>query len=110
MPPDVIPMIHVPDVASTIAWYVSICSSQSGRAKRMARPTGHTPSFGNSELMLSAGGRPSSEHRREVDRYITVDSVDDCYRRIQDKGQIVEDLHDAFYNMREFIDRDISGS
>ena len=41
--------------------------------------------------------------------YITIDSVDDFYRRIQDKVQIVEGLYDTFYQMREFIVRHING-
>ncbi len=40
-------------------------------------------SFGNSELMLNVGGKPSTEQRREVDLYITTDNVDDLYRRLQ---------------------------
>jgi hypothetical protein len=59
--------------------------------------------------MLSSGGKPSAENRREVGPYITVDRVDDIYRRIQEKASIVEGLHDTFYNMREFIVRDING-
>ncbi len=65
-------------------------------------------SFGNSEVMLSSGGKPSAENRREVDLYITVDRVNDIYRRIQEKAPIVEGLHHTFYNMREFMVRDIT--
>ena len=32
--------------------------------------------FGNSEVMFDAGGKASTEHRREADLYITTDNVD----------------------------------
>jgi uncharacterized glyoxalase superfamily protein PhnB len=41
--------------------------------------------------------------------YITTDNVDDLYRRLKDRVQVVEELYDAFYGMREFIIRDING-
>jgi hypothetical protein len=87
-------MIHVPDVACTAAWYQSI----GFRLLRTNEEDGESDwaslSFGNSEVMLSSGGKPSAENRREVDLYITVDSVDDIYRRIQEKAPIIEGLHD----------------
>jgi uncharacterized glyoxalase superfamily protein PhnB len=66
-------------------------------------------SFGNSELMLNTGGKPSTVNRREVDLYITTDNVDDLYRRLKDRVQVVENPYDAFYGMREFVIRDING-
>jgi uncharacterized glyoxalase superfamily protein PhnB len=63
-------------------------------------------SFGDSEMLLNAGGRPTTDHRREVNLYITTDNVDDLYLRFKDRVQIVENLHDAFYGTREFIVRD----
>lgn len=41
--------------------------------------------------------------------YITTGNADDLYRRVKDRVQIVEDLCDAFYGMREFVIRDING-
>jgi len=37
------------------------------------------------------------------------DSVDDLYRRRKDRVQVVIDVYDAFYGMREFIIRDFNG-
>jgi uncharacterized glyoxalase superfamily protein PhnB len=59
--------------------------------------------------MVNAGGKPTTEHRREVDLYITTENVDDLYGRLKDEVQVVEDLYDAFYGMREFVVRDING-
>ena len=77
--------------------------------KRMARSTGLYSHWGNSELMLSAGGKPSAAHRREFDLYIHIDQVDHLYSRLKDRVQLVEVPHDTFYGMREFIIRDLNG-
>jgi len=45
----------------------------------------------------------------EVDLYIMTDSVDDLYRRLKDRVQVVVDVYDALYGMREFIIRDFNG-
>ncbi len=37
------------------------------------------------------------------------DSVDDLYRRLKDRVQVVVDVYDALYGMREFIIRDFNG-
>jgi uncharacterized glyoxalase superfamily protein PhnB len=109
MPQDVVPMIHVPDVSSTIEWYRSIGFKLVRSNEEDGETNWASLSFGNSEVMLNSSGKASTAHRREVDLYITTDNVDDFYRRIQDKVQVVEGLHDTFYNMREFIIRDING-
>jgi uncharacterized glyoxalase superfamily protein PhnB len=54
-------------------------------------------------------GKPSSEPRREVDLYVHTDNVDHLYQRLKDRVRVVEDPHDTFYGMREFIIRDING-
>src|SRR5690349_14001675 len=105
----VVPMIHVQDVSATVDWNTSIGFKLIRRNGDAGELNWAKLSFGNSELMLHAGGKPSTDHRREVDLYITTDNVDDLYRRFKDRVQIVEDLYDAFYGMREFVIRDING-
>jgi uncharacterized glyoxalase superfamily protein PhnB len=58
--------------------------------------------------MLNAGGKPSAEHRREVDLYIHVSDVDTLYNRLQGLTEVVEDVHDTFYGQKEFIIRDFN--
>jgi len=58
--------------------------------------------------MFNQGGQPSTRDRREVDLYIYSDNVDDLYRRLKDRVDIVEAPHDTFYGMREFIFRDLN--
>ena len=109
MPQTVVPMIHVPNVSATVDWYTSIGFKLIRQNEEDGEVNWAKLSFGNSELMLDIGGKASNEHRREVDLYITTDNVDDLYRRLKDQVHIVEDLHDTFYDMREFIIRDCNG-
>jgi len=103
----VTPMIHVPDVRATVDWYASIGFSvittfdDDGDGLSFA-----IVSFGDSEVMFNCGGQPSARDRREVDLYIRSDDVAAVRRRLEGHVEIVEDLHDTFYGMREFIIRD----
>lgn len=109
MPQTVVPMIHVPDVRATVDWYTSIGFKAIRHNEEEGEINWALLSFGNSELMLNAGGKPSAEPRREVDLYVHIGNVDDLYRRLKERVQIVEDPHDTFYGMREFIIRDLNG-
>jgi len=104
-----VPMIHVPDVRATVDWYESIgftvtqTYGDGGEGLSFA-----ILSFGSSGVMFSAGGRPSTHDRREVDLYVYSDNVDDLYRHLKDRVEVVEGPHDTFYGMREFIFRDLN--
>ena len=104
----VVPMIHVPNIKATVDWYTLIGFKVIRQNEENGEINWAKLSFGNSELMLNAGGKPSTDHRREVDLYITTDNVDDLYGRLKDRVQVVEDLNDTFYGMREFTIRDIN--
>ena len=105
----VVPMIHVPHVRATVDWYcglgftVTDTYGDEGEGLSFA-----ILSFGSSEVMFSSGGRLSTHDRREVDLYVYADNVDDLYRSLKDRVEIVEGPHDAFYGMREFIIRDLN--
>ena len=105
----VVPMIHVADVRATVDWYESIgftvtdTYDDGGEGLSFAILT-----FGTSEVMFSSGGQPSNQRRREVDLYVYVNQVDDLYRSLKERVEIVEGLHDTFYGMREFIIRDLN--
>src|SRR6267143_1884181 len=105
----VVPMIHVPDVRATVDWYTSIGFTLVRQGEEDGELVWAKLIFGNSELMLDAGGKPSTAQRREVDLYITTNHADELYRRLKDRVQVVEDVHDTFYGMREFILRDMNG-
>ena len=107
----IVSMIHVPDVNATAQWYVSIGFEIRGINRRCEKGEIDWASLrlGESEIMLSAGGRASSDPRREFDLYIHVDDVNGLRGRLDGKAEIVEDLHVTFYGMSEFIIRDCNG-
>jgi len=102
-------MIHVPDVKATADWYNSIGFKIIDLGQEDGEAVWALLSLGNGRIMLQAGGKPSSAHRREVDLYIHTDNVDQTYERLKDRVQVVEGPHDMFYCMREVIIRDNNG-
>jgi uncharacterized glyoxalase superfamily protein PhnB len=109
MPQRVVPMLHVQDVRATIDWYTSIGFT----LKRVNDEDGQIDwaslTLGDSEIMLTLGGSPRAAHRRDVDLYIHTDDVDAVRRSLREPVDIVEDIHDTFYGMRELIIRDNNG-
>lgn len=101
-----VPMIHVPDVAKTADWYRAIGFDVRDLGSDGEDVVWALLACGDSEVMLSAGGRASDAHRREADLYVHVDDVDTLFPKIADTAEIVEGVHDTFYGTREFIVRD----
>lgn len=108
MPNKATPMFHVPDVDATAEWYRSIGFEVRDKGSDGQDIVFARLAFGTSEIMLSAGGQHSAAERREVDLYVEVDDLDLAFRRVAGKAELVEDLHETFYGMREFIIRDIN--
>jgi uncharacterized glyoxalase superfamily protein PhnB len=108
----IVPMIHVPDVSATADWYASIGFNIRGIAREDgdgSEVVWATLTLGESEIMLNSGGKASDAWRRDFDLYINVENVDDVRNRLNGRVDFVEDLHDTFYGMREFIIRDCNG-
>jgi len=111
LPKKVVPMIHVPDVRATVAWYEKI-----GFTVRAtyADETGDNFSFAivsfgeATEVTFSTDGEISDSWRREVDLYVYTDNVDELYERLKDSVDVVEKPHDTFYGMHELIIRDLN--
>jgi hypothetical protein len=80
-------MIHVPDVRATAEWYTSIGFTLVRQNEEDGEINWAKLTFENSEVMFQAGGRPSTEHRREVDLYILADNVDVLHRCLNDRVQ-----------------------
>ncbi len=104
------PMIHVPDVRLTTQWYEAIgftvleTYGDGGEGLSFA-----ILSAGNTRLMLNQGGRPSTAERREVDLYVDAADVDQLFSTLRHRAEVVEEVHDTDYGMREFIIRDPNG-
>ena len=107
----IVPMIHVPDVAVTAQWYESIGFTIESVFMEVDEkaPNWALLRLGDSTVMLNAGGKSSDAPRREFDLYIHVDNVETVCQRLKEKADLVEDLHDTFYGVREFIIRDCNG-
>ena len=102
MPQKLTPMLHVPDVPATAAWYESIGFTVAG----IHEDDWALLTWGESAVMFSEGGKPSDAWRREVDLYVHADDVDGLHEQLKDRVDVVEPPHDTFYGMRELIIRD----
>ena len=101
------PMIHVPDVQATAAWYEAIGFSVLETYGNGAGGLSFAIlALGATRVMFNQGGRASADRRREVDLYVDADEVDQLYARLKDRVELVEPLHETHYGMREFIIRD----
>jgi len=101
-----VPMIHVPDVRATMKWYASIGFEVIRTNEEGGEINWVKLRFGNSEVMFDAGGKGSLEERREVDFYVSTEDIDGIFQRLKSQVEIVEEPHDTFYGMREFVLRD----
>ncbi len=108
--PRVVPMVNVPDVKATIAWYESIGFTVRGTHEEPnCQMDWASLLLGSSEVMFSAGGRPATSPRRDVDLYVHVDDVDERFEVVAKKADVVEAPHATEYGMREFIVKDLNG-
>lgn len=102
----IVPLIHVPDVQATIAWYLEIGFELAAAHEDPGESSWAMLNYGESSIMLSSGGVASTEFRREFDLYIHVDDVEATFEKVKACADPVEGLHETFYGMREFIIRD----
>jgi uncharacterized glyoxalase superfamily protein PhnB len=103
-------MIHVPDVKAAVQWYQSIGFSVLNTCEDEQDGTTFAfLAYGNSQIMLNAGGRLSTEDRRDVDLYVRTDRVEQLYSDLRDRVEIRQGLADTFYGTREFVVRDLNG-
>jgi catechol 2,3-dioxygenase-like lactoylglutathione lyase family enzyme len=110
LPAAATPMIHVPDVRATAAWYETIGFTVLETFGDGAGGLSFAIlSAGDTRLMLNQGGRPSTAERREVDLYVDVEQVDQLFASLRDRVQVVAGVDDTDYGMREFIIRDPNG-
>lgn len=105
----VTPMIHVPNVSETVAWYRSIGFALLELAEDGGEVVFALLSFGQGRVMFNTGGHLSSEDRRDVDLYLNTEQIDELYDDLKFRVEIRETPHDTFYGTREFIIRDLNG-
>lgn len=101
-------MIHVPDVRATAEWYKRIGFAVPRFHEENGEMLWALLTFGESEVMLNCGGKPSDAFRREFDLYIHTDNVDELHAKHKNHTDVVEPPHDTEYGMRELIIRDVN--
>jgi hypothetical protein len=104
----VVPMIRVPDVRAAVEWYTSIGFRLAGVHDEDGEMDRASLEWGETGIMLNAGGLPSSRDRRELDLGVETDDVEELAARLKGRVEVVEDLNDTFYGMRELIIRDLN--
>lgn len=109
MPQTVVPMLHVPDVRATVHWYVELGFQLQRENEEDGNLNWALLTFENSEIMFDSFGTPSDAPRREVDLYIHTGDLARVRENLPGPVEIVEEVHDTFYGMREFILRDLNG-
>lgn len=106
---DVTPMIHVPDVAATAAWYARLGFIVDDMVLDGEETVWARLRLGPSVVMLNCGGRAAAHDRRDVDLYVSVEDVQAQRVALPDGVAVIKDLHLAYHGMREFIVRDPNG-
>lgn len=119
-----VPMIHVPDVARTLAWYASIGFKEIARYEDDGLVNFGMVSFGKAELMLNMHGKPG---HHDVTLWFYTDQVDNLYQLLKSRQleaaqaalagrpgdhegiEFEEDINDTFFGAREFGIRDLNG-
>ncbi|MBI2687578.1 MAG: ankyrin repeat domain-containing protein [Acidobacteria bacterium] len=108
------PMIAVPDVGATLAWYTSIGFSELGRYEDGGVPNWGMLAFGKAQFMLVPNGKTG---RQSTSLWFYTNQIEALYRICkahQLRGaeppiEFVEEIYDPFYGGREFGIRDLNG-
>ena len=105
----VTPMIHVPDIDAAAAWYARLGFAVEATASDGTETTWAKLTLGENAVMLNCGGRSATHDRRDMDLYVGVDDLGAWRDRLPEGVEVIEDLYETFYGMREFIIRDLNG-
>ena len=103
------PMLQVPDIRTTVAWYTRIGFAVVDTAQDGGEMTWAMVAYGDGRVMFNCGGHASDAPRRDADLYIEVGDVDAVFAALPAGIVVQEALHDTFYGMRECIVRDNNG-
>jgi catechol 2,3-dioxygenase-like lactoylglutathione lyase family enzyme len=106
------PMLQVPDIRASVAWYTGIGFRVVDTAEDDGEMTWAMLAYGDGDdarVMFNCGGRSSDAPRRDADLYIEVEGVDALFATLPNGVTVFEGPHDTFYGMRECIIRDNNG-
>jgi ankyrin repeat protein len=121
------PMLGVPDMDATVAWYRSIGFQLAGSHGEEGKMDWASVNFGEAEIMFVPSTDPWREKTAALSLWIRTDRLDDLYARLKRHqleraramlaGETTDapevrfklDLYTAFYGQREFSIRDPNG-
>jgi ankyrin repeat protein len=121
------PMLGVPDVEATVAWYRSIGFQLAGSHGEDGKMDWASLKFGEAEIMLVPSSDPWREATSALSLWIRTDRLDDLYSLLRRRQferaraaltgdatdapdvRFTVDLYTAFYGQREFGIRDPNG-
>jgi catechol 2,3-dioxygenase-like lactoylglutathione lyase family enzyme len=121
------PMLAVPDMEATVAWYRSIGFELAGSHEEEGKLDWASVRFGDAEIMLSPSTDPWRDATSALSLWLRTDRIDELYsllkRRQLERARAVlaaestaepevrftGDLYTAFYGQREFSIRDPNG-
>ena len=119
-----VPMIHVPDVAAALDWYVSIGFTETGRVADDGLVNWGEVEFGNAAVMLNMHGKRGQQ---DVSLWFYTMQIDELYRILKDRQlqaaqaalagepgehqgiEFIEEIYDPPYGGRQFGIRDLNG-
>ena len=102
------PMLNVPDVSSTVAWYVSIGFEVLHTFEDSGVPNWALLARDSAEVMINRRDLPK-EAALGGNLYVHVDDVDSLWADLKDRVTVTEALTDQFYGMRDFWVEDPNG-
>ena len=121
------PMLAVPDVGTTVAWYRSIGFELAGSHGEDGRMDWASVHLGTAEIMFVPATDAWRQHTSGVSVWIRTNRIDDLYASLKQRqmeraraelaGEATDtmdvrftlDLYTAFYGQREFGVRDLNG-
>lgn len=121
------PMLGVPDMHATVAWYQSIGFTLAGSDEQDGKMGWASVTFGNAEVMFVPSAVPRPEGTSGLSLWIRTSRLDDLHALLVQRQlerasaalaagatdvlerRFTQDLHTAFYGQREFCIRDPNG-
>ena len=121
------PMLGVPDIDATVAWYQSVGFQLAGSHAEQDKMDWASVTFGEAEIMFVPSSEPWRDGPSALSFWIRTTRLDDVYsqlKRLQveraratlggettemPEVRFIRDLYTAFYGQREFAIRDPNG-
>lgn len=109
MTPTLTPILHVPDVAASVAWYEALGFEVLDVDPHDAEAKWAHLAYGAGRVMFRAAPEPGAPGRADVDLYIRIPAVDALRDALPETVEVVSGPRNMAYGMRELTVRDPDG-